>query len=309
MPEPKSTILVVDDELLNLKVMLSFLESYKFQIRVANSGERALKALEAQLPDLILLDVMMPGMNGFETCRRIKANAATADVPVIFMTVLDRVEDKVAGFEAGGVDYITKPFEKVEVLSRLRTHLKLRKQQQKLNQAFIELQKQSETLEQQVQDRTFSLQESNRQMSQQRQEIQEKNIALKVVLDQHRHIQQSHEDLVATQLKQLVYPYLELLQQNVDSAENREYVALITSHLDSIVGSFLENSFSPAWKLTAKESLVADLVKKGKNTREIGAMLNISPRTAETYRNTIRKKIGLTNTKTRLQDFLCSKPL
>jgi len=82
------------------------------------------------------------------------------------------------------------------------------------------------------------------------------------------------------------------LQQNIRLEENKEYVSLIGKHLDSIVASFSGSTFSPGWKLTAKESLVADLVKKGKNAKEIGILLKISPRTAETYRNSIRKKIG-----------------
>jgi len=305
----ESTILVVDDEPANLKVLLAFLQSQTLKIRVADTGERALRSLEDEQVDLILLDVMMPGMNGFETCKRLKENVNTVDIPVIFMTALSSIEDKVTGFKAGGVDYITKPFNKAEVLARLQTHLNLRKQKQKLDRTLNELRMQSDTLEQQVQERTMALENSNRQMQLQKQEILEKNIALKVVLDQHKLYQKNYEEMVAGQLKQLVYPYLELLQQNIRLEENKEYVSLIGKHLDSIVASFSGSTFSPGWKLTAKESLVADLVKKGKNTKEIGILLKISPRTAETYRNSIRKKIGLTNKKTRLQEYLCSTPV
>jgi len=305
----ESTILVVDDEPANLKVLLAFLQSQTLKIRVADTGERALRSLEDEQVDLILLDVMMPGMNGFETCKRLKENVNTVDIPVIFMTALSSIEDKVTGFKAGGVDYITKPFNKAEVLARLQTHLNLRKQKQKLDRTLNELRMQSDTLEQQVQERTMALENSNSQMQLQKQEILEKNIALKVVLDQHKLYQKNYEEMVAGQLKQLVYPYLELLQQNIRLEENKEYVSLIGKHLDSIVASFSGSTFSPGWKLTAKESLVADLVKKGKNTKEIGILLKISPRTAETYRNSIRKKIGLTNKKTRLQEYLCSTPV
>ncbi|HIP82720.1 MAG TPA: response regulator [Desulfocapsa sulfexigens] len=251
-----------------------------------------MRSLEDEQADLILLDVMMPGMNGFETCKRLKKNVNTVDIPVIFMTALSSIEDKVTGFKAGGVDYITKPFNKAEVLARLQTHLNLRKQKQKLDRTLNELRMQSDTLEQQVQERTMALENSNSQMQLQKQEILEKNIALKVVLDHHKLYQKNYEEMVAGQLKQLVYPYLELLQQNIRLEENKEYVSLIGKHLDSIVASFSGSTFSPGWKLTAKESLVADLVKKGKNTKEIGILLKISPRTAETYRNSIRKKIG-----------------
>lgn len=302
----ESTILVVDDEPANLQILLAFLQSNTLHVRVANNAKRALRSLEDEKVDLILLDVMMPGMNGFEMCKRLKQNSATVNIPVIFMTALHSHEDKVTGFEAGAVDYITKPFHKAEVLARLKTHLRLRKQKQELGRTLDKLLVQSNTLEQQVQERTMVLEKNNRQMQLQKQEIQEKNIALKVVLDQHRLYQENYENMVAEQLKQLVYPYLELLQQNVRLEENREYVSLIVGHLDSIVTSFSGSRFNPGWKLTAKENLVADLVKKGKNTKEIGILLKISPRTAETYRNSIRKKIGLTNKKTRLQEYLCS---
>lgn len=122
----KSTILVVDDQPANLQILLTFLKQCGYHTRVADTGERALTTLgKEEKPDLILLDVMMPGIDGFETCRRIKANPGTCEIPVIFMTALDSVEDKVRGFEAGGVDYITKPFQQTEVLARVNTHVTL----------------------------------------------------------------------------------------------------------------------------------------------------------------------------------------
>ncbi len=142
-----ATILVVDDQPANLKVLLTFLEVHHFQIRIADSGERALRVLENYHPDIILLDVMMPGMNGFETCRRIKDNKDNADVPVIFVSALDSVEDKVAGFEAGGVDYITKPFQQLEVLARVNTHILLRRQKLELEEARDKLLQQKKLLE------------------------------------------------------------------------------------------------------------------------------------------------------------------
>jgi len=141
MEDKKAAILVVDDQPANLKVLLSSLEGCDFQIRIAGSGEMALRTLGKFKPDLVLLDVMMPGMDGFETCFRIKKNPATADLPVIFMTALDSVEDKMAGFAAGGVDYITKPFQQVEVLARVNTHITLRRQYVELQRALEEVKK------------------------------------------------------------------------------------------------------------------------------------------------------------------------
>ncbi len=129
MKVKNAAILVVDDQPANLRVLLSFLKQQNFEVRMAESGEWALQVLDTYQPDIILLDVMMPGMDGFETCRRIKAVEAAASIPIIFITALDSIQDKVAGFEAGGVDYITKPFQQIEVLARVNTHITLRKQE------------------------------------------------------------------------------------------------------------------------------------------------------------------------------------
>lgn len=241
----ESTILVVDDEPANLQILLAFLQSNTLQVRVADNGEHALRSLEDEPVDLILLDVMMPGMNGFEVCKRLKQNVITTNIPVIFITALHSIEDKIAGFEAGAVDFITKPFNKAEVLSRLNTHLNLRKQKQELDRLLNELREQSDSLEQQVQERTMALENNNKQMQLQKREIQEKNIALKVVLDQQKLYQINYEDMVVDQLKQLVYPYLELLQQNMQIPQNKEYISLIVKHLDSIVASFSGSTSSP----------------------------------------------------------------
>lgn len=128
------TILLVDDNPANLGVLIDLLRTSGYQLRVAESGERALVQLRHTPADIVLLDVMMPGIDGLETCRRLKADPAWADLPVIFMTALDDVVDKVAGFAAGAIDYITKPLQPQEVLARVRTHLRLRELQTELEE-------------------------------------------------------------------------------------------------------------------------------------------------------------------------------
>lgn len=127
-----STILVVDDTPTNLQVLFDLLQSQGYRVATANDGETALRRLDSFLPALILLDVMMPGIDGFETCRRIKQNAATQDIPLIFMTALSDPVDKIKGLGLGAVDYITKPFQHEEVLARIQVHLKLRELNQSL---------------------------------------------------------------------------------------------------------------------------------------------------------------------------------
>jgi diguanylate cyclase (GGDEF)-like protein/PAS domain S-box-containing protein len=126
------TILIVDDIPANLGLVVDHLEGHGLEVAIARDGKEALDRAQFIHPDLILLDVMMPGIDGFETCRRLKAAEALRDIPVIFMTALTDSGDKVRAFTAGGVDYVTKPFQAEEVLARVKTHLTLRATQQQL---------------------------------------------------------------------------------------------------------------------------------------------------------------------------------
>ena len=119
-------ILIVDDNPNNLKLLFDFLKESGFKVLVAKDGESAIEKLQEVSPNIILLDVMMPGIDGFETCYRLKASVATKDIPVIFMTALTDRVDKVKGLSLGAVDYITKPFQQEEVLARVQLHLRLR---------------------------------------------------------------------------------------------------------------------------------------------------------------------------------------
>ncbi|HWQ19229.1 MAG TPA: response regulator [Methanotrichaceae archaeon] len=127
-------ILIVDDTLPNLKLLSQMLTERGYQVRAALNGARALAAVQSDMPDIILLDIMMPGMDGYEVCRRLKSDLRTREIPVLFISALSETEDKVKGFEAGGLDYITKPFQLEEVLARVETHLKLRALQKEIRQ-------------------------------------------------------------------------------------------------------------------------------------------------------------------------------
>ncbi|MBD2359964.1 hybrid sensor histidine kinase/response regulator [Anabaena minutissima FACHB-250] len=130
----KNSILIVDDIPTNIKVLFVILNQAGFKVSVAKSGKSALKKAEETLPNLILLDVMMPEMDGFETCYQLKENPITKNIPVIFMTARSDLIDKVKGLKLGAVDYITKPIEYEEVLARINIHLELRRTQLKLAQ-------------------------------------------------------------------------------------------------------------------------------------------------------------------------------
>jgi response regulator RpfG family c-di-GMP phosphodiesterase len=121
----KAKILVVDDTPASLKLLTDIMKGEGYDVRSAISGELALNAAAGNPPDLILLDIRMPEMDGFEVCRRLKLTAATQDVPVIFVTAASETDEKVRGFELGAVDYVTKPYQRDELLSRVRAHLEL----------------------------------------------------------------------------------------------------------------------------------------------------------------------------------------
>jgi two-component system, sensor histidine kinase and response regulator len=127
-----ATLLIVDDKPQNLRLISDFLAEQGFELMLTRSGAQALEKIELSMPDLVLLDVTMPKMDGFEVCRRLKHNARTAALPVIFMTALDDTAHKVEGFRLGAVDYITKPIQREELLARIEHHLQLHSLQKEL---------------------------------------------------------------------------------------------------------------------------------------------------------------------------------
>ena len=132
-------ILIVDDTPANLQLLSGMLGERGYKVRLAPNGKLALMGAQAVPPDLILLDIKMPGLSGYEVCEQLKADPRTRDIPVIFISALDQTEDKVMAFTFGGVDYITKPFQLGEVLARVETHLKLRELQKQLTERVREL--------------------------------------------------------------------------------------------------------------------------------------------------------------------------
>lgn len=144
----QNTLLIVDDIPENIGVLFRFLSSAGFKVLVAQNGEQALEMFDFIIPDLILLDVMMPGIDGFEVCHILKSQEKTWNIPVIFMTALSDTIDKVKGFNLGATDYVTKPIQQEEVLARIHVHLKLHKLQQQLSHQNRQLQAQATELQQ-----------------------------------------------------------------------------------------------------------------------------------------------------------------
>jgi signal transduction histidine kinase len=208
-----NTILIVDDNPSNLEVLSETLSNDGFDVAVATSGERAIKQIKCRLPSLILLDIDMPQMDGFETCQRLKENPIYQTVPVIFITALTDVESKIKGLNLGAVDYITKPFQKEEVLSRIRLHLQLKQLMETLEIKNQQLQQLNDTLEQQVAERTQEL-------------------------------SWSLEELKQTQLQLVQHEKMSVLGQMMAGIvhEINGALALITSSID-----LLQNRFKETW--------------------------------------------------------------
>ena len=177
---PQSAILVVDDTPANVSVLLELLGREGFKVLVARDGESALEQVQYATPDLILLDVVMPGLDGFETCRRLKANPATRDVPVIFMTAKAETRDRIEGFAAGAADYVVKPLQHEEVLARVNAHLALRR----LNTELHEL---NRGLEAKVAERTAELRSALEEVQRLKNRLQDENSYLKQELREQHH--------------------------------------------------------------------------------------------------------------------------
>jgi signal transduction histidine kinase len=195
--ESKGLILIVDDNHANLRFLAGILFEQGYAVRTVSTGARALFAVQAEPPDLILLDIMMPNMSGYEVCERLKTQEASRDIPIIFISALHEVQEKVKGFTFGGVDYITKPFQIEEVIARVHTHLTLRRLQQRLldnNQHLqqeiaerkrveAELMKYKQHLEVLVEQRTAELQQRNQQLREKNLELEESQAALQKAKD------------------------------------------------------------------------------------------------------------------------------
>lgn len=174
----EATIMIVDDNHQNLRLLSGILSNRGYRVRIAPGGTMALKSIEKSLPDLILLDIMMPDIDGYTVCKQLKADEKTSDIPIIFISALNEVFDKVQAFSVGGIDYITKPFEIEEVLVRVKTHVTFRimqKQQQQQNEylqkqiterqrAETALREAHDVLEQRVQERTSELLQVNKKL-------------------------------------------------------------------------------------------------------------------------------------------------
>jgi DNA-binding response OmpR family regulator/DNA-binding CsgD family transcriptional regulator len=258
-------------------------------------------AMQEEIPDLILLDIMMPEMDGFEVCARLKSDTNTQDIPIIFISALGDTENKIKGFQAGGVDYITKPFDAAEVLVRVNTHLALQNMNKQMQLEISErkliekaLHEAHDELELRVAQRTAELDKRTKNLA-------ETNVALKVLLEKREDDKKELEEKIMFSLEKLIFPYLEKLDMRCDEESQQSLVRIIRSNLEELTSSFIAIQKDYLSNLTPAQIQIADLIKQGQTTKEIAALLNLSPSTIACHRQEIRKRLSLTNKKINLQ--------
>lgn len=280
----KQNILIVDDTPVNISVLGESL-SHDYQVFIATSGNDALKQIERISPDLILLDIVMPKMDGYEVCRRLKEKKKSSKIPIIFITAKSTLEDESKGLELGAVDYIRKPFNLAIVKSRIHTHLSLQKARY--------------SAEKLVAERTGELLKTQRN-------LQETNTALEVLLRRRDREKLEFENEIMSNVNKLVRPYLEKLESVISAEKYKVILQAAIMNLNEIVDPFSRGYLASLAQLTPAEMQVANFIKMGKTSKEIASFLDISLRTVEVHRSRIRKKLGLTKRTASLREHLLS---
>jgi two-component system, sensor histidine kinase and response regulator len=248
-------ILIIDDTPANLRLLNSILIEQEYAVHPANSGEHALRFLESTTPDLILLDIRMPGLDGYQVCKQLKSNERTRDIPVIFISAADDVSDKVKAFTVGGADYIVKPFQVEEVLARVNTHLSLRGLEKHL--------------EVRVQERTAELLGANarlsdeiiereRRVAERTIELQLANRELETFLHSVSHNLCAPLERVCDLAKSLQDNYKNQLDTNVQ--DHLEHIVRSTRNMETLIAAFLELSHTNQGELLPGAVDLSELV-------------------------------------------------
>jgi DNA-binding response OmpR family regulator/anti-sigma regulatory factor (Ser/Thr protein kinase) len=279
MIKSKGNILVVDDHPINLNIMVDMLTKQGYLVRPAINGEVALQSAKKFPPDLILLDIMMPGLDGYEVCHELKSDERTHDIPIIFISALEETSNKIKAFDAGGVDYITKPFSKKEVLARVKTHLALRAMHQQLEQQNFQLAQEiaermqieeqlsqyRERLEELVEERTARLEQANTQLRAEITERQQIEKALRKSEGQYKDLAQQNEQLLA-QARQDAETKTILLNEVNHRVKN---------NLSAIIGLLITEQRYAGSETTYKERLTA-LISRIQGLAKVHTMLSAS---------------------------------
>lgn len=311
------SILIIDDTPENLRVAVKQLEAFRYEILTARDGETGIARARLVIPDLILLDVQMPGIDGYETCRRLKADPLTAEIPVIFMTVLSDIRHKIQGFDVGGVDYVTKPIEASELFARVRAHLQIRALQK-------ELEAYSASLETRVAERTAALELELKQKVAYQQErdhlldrVRAQSEQLRLLTKEWMLEQESHNRGLASTLETQVGSRLNRLHLHLTQAlqllsgpgtgpaqqavvehlhASLELLQPARTDAEAVGGSLTSPptpglQANPLFRLSTREYEVLQLMAAGKTNKEIAWTLDVARTTVSTYRMRIMEKL------------------
>lgn len=288
----KSIVLIVDDEEANLQIIGKVLQKMGIDIALASSGKEALFLLETLVPDLIILDIIMPAMSGFDVCRQIKSASNNSDIPIIFISAKTDIEDITKGFRLGARDYIAKPFIKEELVARVATQLRIISSEKKLKKLTL-------NLDQKVKERTRALTEMN-------EKLKDYNTALEVLMEKRDEDRKKIEEKIMTNVEELVRPDLERLKKTGLTDQQSELLTICEENILKITSSFINsiNNDGRVQGLTHKETTIANLIVQGKSSQEISTIINSSESTINFHRRNIRKKLGITNKTVNLQVYL-----
>ncbi len=231
-PKPAETveqpplILLVDDIPENIQILHQILSTEHYSFAIASSGKETFAVLEKKLPDLILLDIMLDDMDGFEICRRLKEEPVTAEVPVIFLTARVRLEDKVRGFKLGAVDYITKPFEEAEVVARVRSHVYSKRANDTIKM-----------YNRQLEDYNRELAGKNKQIFQQKQELEENVQKLE---ESYQELHRSQQEVIELEKRNAI-----MAMAVTTNHELNQPLTVMQGYLELLRQSLPEESLSP----------------------------------------------------------------
>jgi len=262
-------LLIVDDTPKNIQIAANILSKKGYQIAFDEDGESALLHTKSVKIDLILLDIMMPGIDGYEVCRRLKDDPETKDIPVIFLTVKADTESIARGFDVGGCDYITKPFNDSELLTKISTHLELRQHRAHLEQM-----------------------------------IKEHTESVKVLLEIRKEVSAAIKENVTVNFSHRFLPMLQTLKKTLTTRKQKECLNTIESELKETLSEFSQKL--SCFNLTRTEMQVAGLIREGKRSKWIAEQLGVFETTVIFHRSNIRKKLGLSHIKKGLKSFLHS---
>jgi len=279
------TVLIVDDDPFGIIQLQTLLKDSGYELVTASDGASAIETVGRQLPDIILLDIVMPKMDGYETCRRLKENGNSEDIPIIFLSGLHSTEEKINAFEAGGVDYITKPFSEKEVLIRLRTHLTLHR----LNKRLMH----------ELENRDEELQNTESK-------VQDANTTLKVLLSAIEEEKRELAERVQFKAEKLILPKVREITEEEDAGRKEALFKAIERAFQELTRAFVPGGVELGKTLSPAELQIVNLIKQGKASKEISDICNISVSTISSHRKTIRKKLGITNRKVNLYTYLHS---